>query len=110
MTEKSKFTLFEGVTIENLKDSKDIVGDAVRAAAKQSGPVGAILEKALMLSGSDGEVFSKAVQSYSEAYNPILSKMMEELQKEDVRNAVIDKLTRGTRFRPKKSPRKKDSE
>ena len=95
MTNKN-FQIFGGLSIEDLKNSEDVVGDAVKAVANQGGAVGAILNHALGLTGSEGKAFSDAVQSYSNAYNPIFSKMIEALQDhaEEIKNILADIFSR----------------
>lgn len=92
MSDDKKFSMFESLDWDKLKDSKDIVSDAVKSVSSQKGPVGAILNQALGLTGSEGEAFSEAVKSYSNAYNPIFSKMIDSLQDDEVREALIKKL------------------
>ena len=92
MTDNKKASTFSGINLEDLKESKDVVGDAVKAVSKQGGPLGSIMSHALGLTGSDGEVFSEAVKSYSNAYNPIFDKMLEALRDDNIRKTVIDQM------------------
>jgi hypothetical protein len=92
MSDNKKAGTFSGINLEDLKDSKDIVGDAVKAVSKQGGPLGSIMTHALGLTGSDGEMFSEAVKSYSNAYNPILDKMLEALRDDNIRKTVIEQM------------------
>ena len=92
MSDDKKFSMFENLDWDKLEDSEDIVGDAIKAVSSQKGPVGAILDQALGLTGSEGEAFSEAVKSYSSAYNPIFSKMIDALKDDAVRDELIKKL------------------
>lgn len=94
MSDKKKFTMFNGISLEDLKNSENIVGDAVQAVANQGGAAGAILNHALGLTGSEGEAFSEAVKSYSNAYNPLFSKMIDALQDENIRKDLMERLAR----------------
>lgn len=84
--------MFENLDWDKLEGSEDIVGDAVKAISSHKGPVGAILDQALGLTGSEGEAFSEAVKSYSNAYNPIFAKMINALKDDAVRDELIKKL------------------
>ena len=94
MSDDKKFTMFEGLSWDSLKDSDDPVSDAIKTVADRGGAAGAILNHALGLTGSDGKAFSEAVQSYSNAYNPLFSKMLDALQDDKVRSELIDRLAK----------------
>jgi len=92
MTDDKKFRMFENLDWSKLEDSNDFVGDAIKTVAKQGGSAGAILDHALGLTGSEGEAFSEAVKSYSNAYNPIFDKIINALKDDNVRSELINRF------------------
>jgi len=84
--------MFPGVDTMACAASDNPVSASIAAVREQGGPMGAILDHACSLTGSEGEAIQLAIDHYAAAYNPIFAQMLEAMQDDDVRNEVSKRL------------------
>lgn len=92
MSDKKKFTVFKGLTREEMLASTDVVRDSIEAASKENTIGGKLLKHGLQMTGSEGEMIKSAMEAYSRAYNPVIQSLLEVMNDDKKRAEVHKKI------------------